>query len=173
MAETGVTARHLALPASFPNPTPGDLAETGRLILSQPFDAALLIDGLAYGAFPESIAAGLTGRVVALVHHPLGLETGLSPERARALLAGEAAALRHASAVIATSPTTKRMLVADFGLAEDRITVALPGVDPRPAPGGSANGSPLALLAVGSLVPRKGYDVLVSALASLRTGTGA
>jgi glycosyltransferase involved in cell wall biosynthesis len=166
--EMGVTARHLALPASFPNPTPGDLAETGRLILSQPFDAALLIDGLAYGAFPESIAAGLAGRVVALVHHPLGLETGLSPERARALLAGEAAALRHASAVIATSPTTKRMLVADFGLAEDRITVALPGVDRAARASGSSNGSPLALLAVGSLVPRKGYDVLVSALASLR-----
>jgi glycosyltransferase involved in cell wall biosynthesis len=166
--EMGVAARHLALPSSFPNPTPGDLAETGRLILSQPFDTALLIDGLAYGAFPESIAAGLAGRVVALVHHPLGLETGLSPERARALLAGEAAALRYASAVIVTSPTTKRILVADFGLAEDRITVALPGVDRASRASGSANGSPLALLAVGSLVPRKGYDVLVSALASLK-----
>jgi hypothetical protein len=27
------------------------------VLLSQPGDAALLIDGLAYGAFPESIAA--------------------------------------------------------------------------------------------------------------------
>jgi len=162
----GVSARHLALPGSFPDPTPDDLMETGRAILSQPFDCALLIDGLAYGAFPESIAAGLAGRVVALVHHPLGLETGLPPERAASLLAGEAAALRHASAIIVTSATTKRHLVADFGLDEARITVAVPGVDAAPRARGSGGGA-VSLLAVGSLVPRKGYDVLVTALAGL------
>jgi glycosyltransferase involved in cell wall biosynthesis len=163
---SGVPARHLPLPGSFPDPTPGDLAQTGHAILSQPFDCALLIDGLAYGAFPESIAAGLAGRVVALVHHPLGLETGLSPERAASLLAGEAAALRHASAVVVTSATTKRLLVADFGLDEARITVAVPGVDAAPRAQGSGGG-PVSLLAVGSLVPRKGYDVLVAAVTGL------
>jgi glycosyltransferase involved in cell wall biosynthesis len=165
-AASGVPARHLPLPGSFPDPTPDDLAQTGHAILSQPFDCALLIDGLAYGAFPESIAAGLAGRVVALVHHPLGLETGLSPERAASLLAGEAAALRYASAIAVTSATTKHLLVADFGLDEARITVAVPGVDAAPRAQGSGDG-PLALLAVGSLVPRKGYDVLVSALEGL------
>lgn len=165
-AASGVRARHLPLPGSFPDPTADDLAQTGHAILSQPFDCALLIDGLAYGAFPESIAAGLAGRVVALVHHPLGLETGLTPERAASLLAGEAAALRYASAVVVTSATTKRMLVAEFGLDDTRIAVAVPGVDTAPRAQGSGSG-PLALLAVGSLVPRKGYDVLVSALAGL------
>jgi glycosyltransferase involved in cell wall biosynthesis len=162
----GVPARHLPLPGSFPDPTPDDLMQTGRAILSQPFDCALLIDGLAYGAFPESIAAGLAGRVVALVHHPLGLETGLSPERAASLLAGEAAALRYASAIVVTSAATKRHLVADFGLDDARITIAVPGVDAAPRAQGSGGGS-VSLLAVGSLVPRKGYDVLVSALAGL------
>jgi len=162
----GVPARHLPLPGSFPDPTPGDLAQTGHAILSQPFDCALLIDGLAYGAFPESIAAGLAGRVVALVHHPLGLETGLAPERAASLLAGEAATLRYASAIVVTSATTKRLLVADFGLDEARITVAIPGVDAAPRAQGSGSGA-VSLLAVGSLVPRKGYDVLVAALAEL------
>ena len=85
--EMGVEARHLALPGSFPFPTQADLAQTGQAILSQHWDDTLLIDGLAYGAFPESIAAGLAGRVVALVHHPLGLETGLPPETAQMLLA--------------------------------------------------------------------------------------
>lgn len=166
-AQMGVAAHHLELPGSFPAPSEADLAETGRAILSQPYDRVLLIDGLAYGAFPESIAAGLAGRVVALVHHPLGLEAGLSPERAAALLAREAAALRHASAVIVTSPATKRLLVSDFSVPETRITVAEPGVDPAPRATGSAAGAPLQLLAVGSLVPRKGYDVLVEALAGL------
>lgn len=164
----GIPARHLALPGSFPNPTPDDLAQTGRLILSQPFDDVLLIDGLAYGAFPESIAAGLAGRVVALVHHPLGLETGLTPEQASGLIAGETAALRYASRIVVTSPTTKRLLVADFAVPESRVTVAVPGVDAASRAVGGPPGGPLALLAVGSLIPRKAYDVLVSALETLK-----
>ena len=166
--EMGVAAEHLVLPGSFPFPTQADLAETGRAILPRPFDDTLLIDGLAYGAFPEGIAAGLAGRVVALVHHPLGLETGLSPEQARLLLARERAALRYARAVVTTSPATKLLLVRDFGVDEARITIALPGVDPAPRAVGGAPDGPLQLLAVGSIVPRKGYHVLVEALASLR-----
>lgn len=162
--ETGVAARHLALPGSFPNPTAGDLDETSRLLLSQASDSILLIDGLAFGAFRENIAASLAGRVVALVHHPLSLETGTAPERARELRASETAALAHAAAIVVTSPATKRLLVADFGVSDARITVAVPGVDAAPrAQGGPRGGGPN-LLAVGSLVPRKGYDVLVSAL---------
>ncbi|MDP3319740.1 MAG: glycosyltransferase family 4 protein, partial [Bosea sp. (in: a-proteobacteria)] len=119
------------------------------------------------GAFPEGIAAGLAGRVVALVHHPLGLETGLAPETARALLAREAAALRYARAVVTPSPAMKRLLAADFGVPAERITVASPGVDAAPRASGSSAGEPLHLLAVGAVVPRKGYDVLVTALAGL------
>lgn len=164
----GVAAQHLALPGSFPNPTPTDLDETGRLLLSQPFNRVLLIDGLAYGAFPESIAADLAGRVVALVHHPLGFETGLGTEQARALIARETAALRYASAIIVTSPATKRLLVSEFGVPAERIAVAEPGVDRAPRAAGGRPGEPLQLLAVGSLVPRKGYDILVEALRPLR-----
>lgn len=165
--EMGIPARHLALPGSFPYPTEADLAETGRLILSQPYDSVLLIDGLAYGAFSESIAAGLAGRVVALVHHPLGLETGLSPEQAVAFVARETAALRYASAVIVTSPATKRLLVADFAVPDPRIAIARPGVDPAKRAAGGQSGEGLHLLAVGSLVPRKGYGFLIEALAAL------
>ncbi|WP_186419579.1 glycosyltransferase family 4 protein [Bosea sp. CS1GBMeth4] len=164
--EMGVAARHLPLPGGFPKPSAADLAETGRAILSQPFDSVLLIDGLAYGAFPESIAAGLAGRVVALVHHPLGLETGLSPDEAAQFVRREAAALRHAEAVVTSSETTKRLLVADFSVPAERITVAEPGVDPTARAAGSGSET-VALLAVGSLVPRKGYDVLVAALEAL------
>ncbi|AMJ60890.1 glycosyltransferase family 4 protein [Bosea sp. PAMC 26642] len=164
----GIPARHLALPRSFPNPTPDDLAETGRLIVSQPFDSVLLIDGLAYGAFPESIAAGLAGRVVALVHHPLGLETGLTPNQADSLIAREIAALRYAREIVVTSPTTKRLLVADFAVDENRIAVAVPGVDAAARAAGGPTAGPLDLLAVGSLIPRKAYDVLVEALETLK-----
>lgn len=165
---SGVSARHLALPGSFPDPAAADLAETRRLLLSQPSDAVLLIDGLAYGAFPESLAVDLAGRVVALVHHPLALETGIAPARAAALTAGETAALRHARAVIVTSTTTARLLATDFGVPEQRLCVAEPGVDAAERAAGRQNGAPLRLLSVGSVVPRKGYDVLVSALRTLK-----
>lgn len=164
--EMGVAARHLPLPGGFPSPSEAELAETGRAILSQPYDSVLLVDGLAYGGFPESIAAGLAGRVVALVHHPLGLETGLSPAQAAAFVRREAAALRYASAVVVTSETTKRLLVTDFAVPAEKITVAEPGVDPAERATGS-DGETVELLAVGSLVPRKGYDVLIAALEGL------
>jgi glycosyltransferase involved in cell wall biosynthesis len=163
----GVAATHLALPGSFPDPTAEDMAETGRLLLSRPWDEVLMIDGLAYGAFPEAAAAGLAGRVVALVHHPLGLETGLSPERAAALVRTETAALRHAAQVIVTSATTGDILAAEFAVPAGKIAVAEPGVARAPRATGSPEGAPPHLLAVGSIVPRKGYDVLVSALARL------
>lgn len=165
--KAGIDARHLALPGSFPNPTDSDMAATGHALLTADWNAVLLIDGLAYGTFPEGAAAGLAGRVVVLCHHPLGLEAGLTPERSAELIARETAALRYAAHVIVTSAATKRLLVADFAVEADRITVAEPGTDPAPRAVSASPGSAIRLLAVGSIVPRKGYDILVEALSTL------
>lgn len=164
---TGIEAKHLALPGSFPEPDEADMARTGQLLLGCDWNTVLLIDGLAYGAFSEGVAAGLAGRVVALCHHPLGLEAGLTPQRAAELVARETAALRHAAHVVVTSAATKRLLVADFAVRPERVTIAEPGTDPAARAMPSPAGQPLTLLSVGSIVPRKGYDVLVAALAAL------
>jgi len=166
--EMGIAARHLALPGSFPFPDEADLARTAQAIRFQPQSYTLLIDGLAYGAFPEGLAAEYAGRIVALVHHPLGLETGLTPDTTRMLLASETAALRHARAIVTSSRTIRQLLERDFGVDSQRIIVAEPGVDPAPRARGGAPDGPLRLLAVGSIVPRKGYHVLVEALSALR-----
>src|SRR5215210_5576933 len=42
----GFGVRHLALPGSFPHPTPTDLAEATRQLGSLPAGMALLVDGL-------------------------------------------------------------------------------------------------------------------------------
>jgi glycosyltransferase involved in cell wall biosynthesis len=52
-------------------------------------------------------------------------------------------------------------------VAAERIVVACPGVDPVPPARGSSDGV-LRLLSVGAIVPRKGYDVLIAALAALK-----
>lgn len=161
----GIASRHLALPGSFPAPTGADL-ETTREILTATA-GPLLVDGLAFGALPETLVAALPHPLIALVHHPLALEAGLSPAHAAELRTSETAALRHTDAVVATSPATKALLVAEFGVSAGKITVAEPGTDPAPRATGSSGGQPLFLLAVGAVIPRKGYDVLVAALAGL------
>lgn len=161
----GIACRHLALPGSFPSPTEADLDTTREILTATA--GPLLVDGLAFGALPEAFVAALPHPLIALVHHPLALEAGLSPARAAQLRASEMAALRHTDAVVVTSPATKALLVADFGVAAGKVTVAEPGTDPAPRAEGSAAGKPLSLLAVGAVIPRKGYDVLVAALADL------
>jgi glycosyltransferase involved in cell wall biosynthesis len=53
-------------------------------------------------------------------------------------------------------------------VADSRVTVAVPGVDAAARAAGGPPDGPLALLAVGSLIPRKAYDVLVAALETLK-----
>src|SRR4030095_2590222 len=89
----GVALRHLALPGSFPAASAEDIATTVRRLDALSPDTIILFDGLAYGAWPAPAIAGLKQRIVALVHHPLGLEAGLSVARQQRLLALETAAL--------------------------------------------------------------------------------
>ncbi len=125
----------------------------------------VLMDGLALGVLPQAAGAlAARSRLVALVHHPLALESGLSPTRAAALRQSERAALAGAAMVVATSRTTALTLRRDYAVPEARLLVAVPGTDPAP-PAIGADYPEVALLSVGSLVPRKGHDVLLRALA--------
>jgi glycosyltransferase involved in cell wall biosynthesis len=162
----GVAASFLPLPGSFPFPPEDDLAETRERLGLLGRDTVALIDGLAFGAFDAATLAALPARTVALVHHPLAHETGLSPETADTLRASERAALARARAVVATSRPTADLLAAEYGVPADRLTVAEPGVEPAPRAGGSGEPEP-AILAVGAISARKGYGVLVNALAAI------
>jgi glycosyltransferase involved in cell wall biosynthesis len=151
----------------FPKPTEAQRDAARALLAACSPGAPVVIDGLAYGVMPE-IAAELskTHRIAALVHHPLALETGIGAAEARLLQAAEREALSHATGVIVTSPSTARLLCADYDVRPNAITVAVPGHDPVAQAAGSGDGT-VWLLSVGSIVPRKGYDVLIAALAQL------
>jgi glycosyltransferase involved in cell wall biosynthesis len=158
----GIAIRHLAWPGGFPSPTPGELAAAARSLAEQPDGSAVIIDGLAFGAMPDLAAAeGQRLRLIALVHHPLALETGAPP----GLQAAERAALGHARAVIATSETTAATLRHAYAVPAERLTVAPPGTDP--AARAARRGAPPHILSLGSVTPRKGHDVLVAALAAI------
>jgi glycosyltransferase involved in cell wall biosynthesis len=157
--------RPLRLPGDFPAPSGASLTETERLFAATSREALLLVDGLAFGALPATLLERVPRRYVALVHHPLGLETGLSSERARELVRTERAALAHAVRVIVTSRPTAALLFRDFGVAKEKLAVAEPGTDPAPRARCSEN--PPRLLSVGAINPRKGYATLVAALAKI------
>jgi glycosyltransferase involved in cell wall biosynthesis len=133
----------------------------------------MVIDGLALGAIPE-VAACVANHhpLIALIHHPLAFEFGLSQEQAALLKQSETEALRHASGVIANSPATAHDLYQHYGVPIDRIDVVLPGTDRsvhqwERSQIANGNRDAVRLLSVGSIIPRKGFPDLIAALAPL------
>ncbi len=159
-----------ALDPTFPSPSASALADAKRQIAELPGGRLVVIDGLALtGLLPllDDIAHRL--EPIALIHHPLALETGLNPARQEALRVGEREALAKVPRVIVTSHWTREVL-GEYGVEPARIAVVEPGVDraaatvrpERPAEAG------LGLLSVGSVTPRKGHGLLIDALATIR-----
>jgi glycosyltransferase involved in cell wall biosynthesis len=166
LGEHGVEASHVAVASAYPDPSREDFHATALAIAKTPKDSVLLIDGLAYAVIPPALIRGFDRQIVALVHHPLCLEVGLEPARADELRDLEIAALAEAQHVIVTSAQTSRTLVSEFGVAPTLVTVAEPGTDRAKRALGSGRPE-VRILAVGSIIPRKGYDVLIAALARL------
>lgn len=163
----GWTVDVIDLGDGYPRPDQATRAAARELLAKTPQACPIVIDGLAFGVLPD-VAASLNKRnpLIALVHHPLALETGLTAADAESFRARERGALKSARRVIVSSPSTARLLSADYGVPADRITVARPGSDPV-SPAVESSDGIVQLLAVGSVVPRKGYDVLIAALATL------
>ncbi len=150
------------LPGRFPEADASARHALDQALAALPAGRQVVIDGLALGGLPEiAIRHGRRLALVALVHHPLADERGLSPFRRRCLLASERAALSAVRGVITTSRSTARRMI-DFGLQPSRLQVVEPGVSPMPQ--AAADGDPPRLLCVGSLSPRKAQDLLVRAL---------
>lgn len=174
LRQLGWAVSVLALDGSFPAPHDAALQHAADLMAQLPQGATVLVDGLAFGAMPELIEAHAHRlRWVALVHHPLAQETGLSESQKQRLSTSEQRALQWASRVIVTSPATARALQGD-GVPPERIRVVMPGTDAAPlATGsvdsvGSARGKSLSLLCVATVTPRKGHAILIEALAELQ-----
>ena len=131
LAELGWRTRVHSLDDSFPRPTPSALRDARAEIAALPADGVVVIDGLALAGL-ERVLDTEAKRLplVALIHHPLALETGLDASEARLLETAERSALALVSRVICTSQWTARTL-ATYGVPVDRIRVVEPGVDRR------------------------------------------
>jgi glycosyltransferase involved in cell wall biosynthesis len=149
----------------FPFPSGATRAAARRQLTALPPGQLIVIDGLALGALPELAAEICTShRLVALVHHPLALEKGLSPTDAETFRVSERRALACARRVVVTSAFTSRLMASDYGVQLDRVAIVKPGTD-RATKARASTGGTVELLAVGAVTPRKGYDVLLAACA--------
>ena len=166
LSRIGWSATVMELGEGFPRPSRRTRAAALKRLSRLPPGRPIVIDGLAMGALPELKTLRRSHVLVGLVHHPLAFESGLSAAEAEALRISERTALSAARRVVTTSNTTKRIVMDAYQVSASRITVALPGSDPAPTARGSGE-TAVVMLSVGAVTSRKGYDVLVAALARL------
>jgi glycosyltransferase involved in cell wall biosynthesis len=156
---------HIELGPSFADPTPADMAHAVDALTALEPSRALILDGLVFGSIDTAGLARVRTPIVAMIHHPLALESGLTAARRDHLFRTERDNLALAAHVLVPSLHTQEILARDYGVAPERITIARPGTD-RPT-GGRARTDPPTILSVGIQHPRKGHDVLLKALARL------
>ena len=174
LAAAGMLAGTIVLPDRFPRADAATLAAADRRLAALAPGATVIVDGLAFAPLAAVLRRHSRLRLLALIHHPLCDETGLTAAERASWFEAEREALTLARHVIVTSVATARRL-ADFGVGEHKVTVVRPGVRSGKSPtrrvvrpDRAKGGRPVRLLCVGSLVPRKGQDLLVRALAPLR-----
>lgn len=166
LAAAGWRVCEIPLPGAWPCPEANARHALGRALASLPDGAQVLADGMVACGVPEVVVPHARRlSLTVLVHLPLAAETGTPPQVAAVLDARERETLQAASAVVATSPWAGEQVTKRHGLDPRRVHVAVPGVDPAPLAPGTDGVSQL--LCVAALIPRKGQDLLVEALATL------
>jgi glycosyltransferase involved in cell wall biosynthesis len=168
LRELGWSVHVHNLAGSFPEPDQTALDSMRATLGSIEDDALVLIDGLAMGGLPELIEAHAGRlRILALVHHPLAEETGLSGAERRSFAERERRALDSCRGVLVSSPFSARGLQA-YGVPAHRVRSVLPGTEWASYAAGPGPDADPVLLCVASVTPRKGHDVLVQALERVR-----
>jgi len=167
LRELGWQVDIVELGDDFPQPSSATKSAARDRLASLPQGCPIVVDGLAFGVLPEA-ANELRERnpLIALVHHPLALETGVAATDAEVLHKSETEALAATRAVIAVSASTATILNEDYDVPPEIITIVHPGTD-RAAMAHGSNDGIVRLVSVGAIVPRKGFDVLIAALAGL------
>lgn len=158
----------IELEGRYPDADEVARASSARALGRLPSDSVAIIDGLALPGFADCLANEAQRlRLIGFIHHPLSLETGLSPDQVAHYAALEARLWPLLRGLLCSSAHTARAVIA-AGMAADRVAVATPGTDKPARATRCEEGRSLQLLAVGTVTPRKGHLLLIEALASLR-----
>lgn len=167
LTELGWDGNLLPLGDGFPTPDFATLKNAGNLIEAQNPEMPILADCLAWGIMDRcAVKLANSHRIVPLVHHPLCLESGISDKHADELKSKEKITLSNCKCLVTTSRQTARSLHELFGIRNETIIVAEPGLNKAEPAVGRSDGK-VGLLSVGSVIKRKRYDLLVTILKSM------
>lgn len=151
---------------SFPFPTKEALTSARATLNKIDSGNLVIIDGLALGGIPNLLEEQKERlRIMALVHHPLALETGLSTQERKIMHQSEKRCLSLVKHTFVTSQWTKKQIIK-LGNQNKKIHVVVPGTD-RAALAHGSNGALIKILCVATLTPRKGHSILFDALEKL------
>jgi glycosyltransferase involved in cell wall biosynthesis len=162
------------LEVTYPSPTAEECESAARALAALPGDSLVVADGSVFAAIGDAMEReAFRLKFVGLVHDLVAAETPTAGAKLSDATESERRVLGAMRGVVATSHGTSRA-VASYAIPRDRIAVVMPGTTPAsPARGtrgvdGRDDDTPVELLCVGPLVPRKGHEALFDALADLR-----
>lgn len=164
LQQMGFEVVHLSLADSFPFPSVQDQRDAAMALGELDVDM-VVIDGLAYGVLDEKTLKAIDVPIIALVHHPLAFEGGLTEKLRAWLFESERMNLALAHHVVVTSNHTRSLLTVEYQVPEQTISVAAPGFAKNTL--SSQLSTPPLILSVGIQVRRKGHDVFIRALAEI------
>lgn len=129
-----------------------------------------VVDGLALGVIPDWAEKWADkAPLISLLHHPLCLEAGLSKEDQTRFRDSEQCALRYADHVVVTGNSTQAIVADLFSTPLHQISVVEPGLNVSTAR--NFSGGRIKFIAIGALIPRKRYSLMLKALQHLPPGT--
>jgi glycosyltransferase involved in cell wall biosynthesis len=153
LVAAGWTVHLHEIPGSWPRPDAPALDALAAAVGGMTDGAVVLLDGLVASSAPEVLSSSADRlRLVVLVHMPLG------QERERTVLSA-------ATSIVTTSAWARQALLTLYSLPSHLVHVAEPGVDSADLAPGTEDGG--ALLSVAAVIPGKGHDLLLDALATL------
>ncbi len=138
LTERGWRVAVHALDASFPAPTPAALRAARATFAGLADGRVVVIDGLALPGLDRVLADEARRlKLVALVHHPVALETGLDPHRGRALRRARAQRADVTCTASSRRANGRRARSRPTACRSAKLRVVEPGVDRRKTRGSS------------------------------------
>ena len=133
---------------------------------TQPPGSMAVIDGFCLYAFEGFEGSLHAAGAVAMLHHPMSMEPQLPQAERDAFAAIEQRILPRLQRIVVPSETIRSRLAAALTLPPGTVEVVAPGIADAVRSTGSG-GHRCHLLAIGSLIPRKGHDTVLEALRGL------
>jgi glycosyltransferase involved in cell wall biosynthesis len=125
-----------------------------------------IIDGFCLYAFDGLQQSLSAARAIGMVHHPMSEEPQLPQAERDAFRAIEQRIIPQLGRIVVPSEAVRSQLTAALSLPPAAVEVITPGIREAARSAGSG-GRRCHLLAIGSLIPRKGHDTVLRALAGL------